>query len=140
MILPPQAQAIWAAGKLWILLGAAAALMAIAFMGGLRWQKGAVESAKRARDNQANVAAQWKDRASGLQAAVDGFEASNAESTRRANEQRQQAERVLADLAKDKKVAEARAADWQRRYNEAKKNPDCAELMKATACPAFRSY
>lgn len=135
-----QAKGLWAVAKGWVLLGVALAIFSAGIYSGHRWESGATEKARRDRDNQANVAKQWKDRADGLDGVVSAFQRTNAENRKRDKEQQEQAERILAKLVLERQKAEDERADWQRRYAEAMESPDCMDLLKATSCAAFRSY
>lgn len=139
-MIPPQIKAAWETGKTAILVAVAILLFAVGFAVGLRWAHAETEEAKRARDNQANAAAAWKDRAGALGLAVQEWERTYAQDEEARAAQRDQATRVLAKLEKERKAAEGRAEDWRRKYEAAKASPDCAELMKATKCPVFSSF
>ena len=140
MILPPQARLAWEAGKAWFILGSLLAVFALGAFVGHRWSKGSIEEAKRARDNQAQVAAAWKGRSEAQAKALGLVAATQAENEKAAKDQREEPARILADLQKQKRKSDDEREAWRKRYAEAIQSPDCAELAKVTTCAAFRSF
>jgi multidrug resistance efflux pump len=126
--------------RLALLAGACLVLLSLGFAGGYRWQAGEVADAQRKqaaaeadRDKWQAAAGQW-ERAQSLWA--QRYAADQAEAER----QRQAGADAVARLAQEQAQAKREAAAWRERFNAAQRNPDCAQLMKVTACPAFSGY
>lgn len=134
------AKAAFAAGKVWFILAAAVILIGIGAMAGSRWQKGETQEALRERDQAITQRDNWKTATASLQRAVNLWEQKDAADRHAQQEARKQADRVLKELDARRVKAERDEAEWRKRYAEAVKSPDCAELLKVTKCAAFRSY
>lgn len=124
-----------------IIAGAAAlALLAAGVWGGHRWQAGEVADAEKAQAKAEAERDGWRDAAAGWERAQGlwkgRYEADQAEAER----QRKAAQEALAGIDRERRAAEREAADWRERFSRAQRNPDCAELMRATSCPAFTDY
>lgn len=118
----------------------AAATFAAGVLLGWQLQAGNVSEAKRDRDKAATAAQKWEDAASGYKQASEGWKARYAADQEEAKRQREAARKALAGIERERKDAEREAADWRKRFTRAQRNPDCAELMRATSCPAFIEY
>lgn len=124
-----------------IALGAAVVvLFAVGFAAGHKWQAGEVADAEKAqakaeaeRDGWEAAAGKW-ERATGL------WQRTVKQNAAEAERQREAARKALAGIEREREVGEREAADWRRRFSNAQRNPDCAELMRATQCPAFTDY
>lgn len=141
--IPPQAKAIWVAGKVYFILAALAIVFATGVYGGKRWEAGKTQSALRERDNAKNDAAAWKQSSQGWEGAAGAWQKRFKDDEDAQRKRAEQAGRLLAQLEDERQAAEKRAADWKARYTASLKNPDCAklaELLKDTKCPVFRSY
>lgn len=139
-MIPLQLKAAWAVGKVWILLAATLLVLGVGFYGGKRWEHGNTEEAKRERDSAIHTSKQWEQRAITFESATKRWESRYADDQRRAREQAEQAGRLLAELEVQKRKATAEKEEWRKRYNEALKTPDCADLVKETRCAAFFRY
>lgn len=135
-----QAKAIWAMGKVWILLGLVLAILAAGFYVGKRWEVGNTEEALRERDNAQHQAQQWKQASDTYKSGVVQWETRYAADKKAADDAAALAARLLDELQAKKAKADADAKAWQKRYQDALKSPDCAELVKETRCAAFLRY
>lgn len=133
-------KAAWAAGKVWFLLALVLLLLVIGAWAGHKWAAGETQAALRQKDAAVADRDAWKAASGTWQKATktwaDRFKADEAEASR----QRAQAAKVLDQLAAAAEKARREREAWERRYRDALKNPDCAELAKATTCAAFSRY
>jgi hypothetical protein len=118
----------------------ALAVFALGVLIGYRLQAGEVSEAKRERDNAVNTAHKWEEAAAGYKTASERWKQRYAADQAEAARQREAARKALAGIERERAAAEREAADWRRRFGNAQRNPDCAELMRATTCPAFTDY
>lgn len=126
--------------KLAIYAGIVAAILAIGFAGGHRWQAGEVADAEKAQAAAETDRDLWKRAADGYKRATEGWQATLAANEKAEAKQQAQAKAALEQLAREEEAARKDAAAWERRFKAAQRDPDCAELMEATTCPAFSDY
>jgi hypothetical protein len=105
--------------------------------GGCHWGK-AIEGNKTAEAKAESL--KWAEAAAGYKQASEGWKARYEADQKEAARQREAARKELAGIERDRKAAEKEAADWRARFTKAQRNPDCAELMRSTSCPAFTDY
>lgn len=126
--------------KLAIYGGIVAALFAIGFAAGHRWQAGEVADAEKAqaaaevdRDKWQAAAGEW-ERAQGL------WERRYADDQAEAKRQRAEARKAMDLLAEQEHTARIDAEKWRRRFDLSKQEPSCRALMEESECSAFSDY
>lgn len=129
-----------AEAKLAILGVAAVTLLAAGFAGGHRWQAGEVADAEKAQAEAEIDRDKWRDAAAGYKRATERWQATVEANAREAEKQLKQAQALIEQADVEEARAKRDAAAWRERFQKAQRDPSCAELMEATACPAFRSY
>lgn len=135
-----QAKALWAVAKGWVLLGAAISLIGAGFYAGHHWASGETQAALRKADKATMDAGAWKQASEGWKGVADHWQAKYNTDEKTRKEYADQAQAILKRLATMEEAARARKAKWDRDFEAAKRNPNCAELLKETTCSVFAGY
>jgi hypothetical protein len=126
--------------RLVLLAGACLLLLSLGFAGGHRWQAGEVADAERAQAAAEAERDKWKQAAAGYKRATAAWQATVDANAREGKRLREEGQAAVAELARQQAAAKREAAAWRERFARAQRDPDCAALTQATACPAFRDY
>lgn len=135
-----QAKAVWAVAKGWVLLVVALAIFGAGFYAGQRWAAGETRAALRKADKATMDAGAWKQASEGWKGVADHWQSKYKADENTRAEYAKQAQASLERLARLESEAKARKAEWQANFERAKRNPNCAELLKETTCSVFSGY
>ena len=118
----------------------AAILFGAGFAAGHRWQAGEVADAEKAQAAAETERDGWRDAAGEWQRAQGLWAKRYAQDEAEAKRQRAEAQKVLDRIAGEEAQARKDAADWQRRFDQARREPSCKALMEESTCSAFSDY
>lgn len=75
-----------------------------------------------------------------LNTTLESVNTQTDENVKAAREARERAEKAAAAAEKAKAKLDKKQAAWDREFEEAKRNPDCKELMERKLCPLIKDF
>lgn len=120
-----------------IKLGISAALLVAAFVGGCTY-KGNKEESKR---QELQTKIDFKDREiSSLNEFLNQVNADLAVNKKAAEAQQKIAEQATEQARKNKQQLDRKQAEWDKKSKQIKNDPNCTELLQRQLCPLLNTY
>lgn len=124
-----------------VLAGACAlALFASGCYAGWKWQQDEIEDLREQARELRESRDAWEFAANEWRRASEKWAARYQREQQEAKQRKRKAQQLLAAAEKEEVAAKREAKAWQARFEQARRDPDCAALMQETTCPAFASY